>query len=371
MAVIIFSYGCFHAIEKLFGRASKITGETKSIWSLESPIQITVCKIDQFVDNNEIGFDQEWDYYKGQSTNKAYLSWNGLEGNLTANQTINHLFLTEGERVWLGNGPSSNTSTVLPNGQCKHFKGLPRELLNPKGNYKNDVELYIREMIIDSSYQVFVSDPAAAPKFQLPKPLLTGRIEAIAVNHSKILYYNVILKETQMELDDGSCVNYPNAAGHNSYADCVEEENQRKILPVLGCMPPWLSDKSPCNKPFLMLTDEHANIQTKIFSIYAKSKTGFHYESASCPLPCTQISVNTIYQDVKYTTSSARMKFNLFFEETVKVERIGRAYTMGDLLVEIGSQLGLWLGICVVGMFDILVLVLVKLRDIKNQMFKG
>ena len=352
-----------------------VTGETKTIWSLESPIRITVCKIDQFDRKNKIGFGREQDYYKGKSSNQSFLSWMGLEGNLTANETIQNLFVSPGPgRVYFTSfyGPAGKTSTVLPYGQCQHLQGPPHQLLETKGDFKNVVRVFIRNVLKDGVYQVFVSDPAAAPKFQLPKPLLIGdRIEGLyKYKYSTVYYYNVILKETRMELDDGSCVDYPDAAGHDSYANCVEEENQRKILPVLGCMPPWLSEKTPCDKPVTKLK-EHKPVLSWISSIFTKSKKGFHYETESCLLPCTQISVQAIFQDVKYFSSSPRVKFNLFFDETVKVERVGIAYGVEELLVEVGSCLGLWLGLSVVGIFDIIVLMFVKIKNIKDKMFIG
>ena len=51
-------------------------------------------------------------------------------------------------------------------------------------------------------------------------------------------------------------------------------------------------------------------------------------------------------------------RITIYFEETVKVKTIGPAYGLGSLIVEIGSSLGLWLGISVVGLFDVLVLTL-------------
>ena len=36
-----------------------------------------------------------------------------------------------------------------------------------------------------------------------------------------------------------------------------------------------------------------------------------------------------------------------------------------DLLVEVGSCLGLWLGLSVVGIFDIVVLVLVRMKTVR------
>ena len=350
-----------------------VTGETKSILSLESPILITVCKVNQFDQTNKIGYKGENAYYRGKTIqNKTFISWTGLEGNLTANETKTNLFVSDIERMWLDKKTgniSPKTHTVLPNGQCQQFEGPPHRLLSSKEGWKNYISIYLVGKMEDSVYYAFVSDPAAAPEYQLPKPLLNGdRMEATTANYSKLYYYNIVLTERQVELDDGSCVDYPDANGHKSYADCVEEENQRKILPVLGCMPPWLSDRSPCNKPFLKTTDEHEQTQQWITNILTRSKTGYHYEAESCTRPCTQISVHTTFQDVvHYTNPKFQLRFNLFFDETIKVERVVLAYGTIDLLVEVGSCLGLWLGLSVVGIFDIGVLVCVKFRNIKSH----
>ena len=48
----------------------------------------------------------------------------------------------------------------------------------------------------------------------------------------------------------------------------------------------------------------------------------------------------------------------------MEVEHIVDAYGPTALLVEVGSALGLWLGLSVVGIFDIVVLVLTKSRQL-------
>ena len=368
-------------MEKYLSGPSMVTGETKSMMSLESPILITVCRVDQFDLANEIGFSREMDYYQGRmSVNQTYISWMGLEGNLTTDETITNLFVSEGEQVWFEQAKGNislmttvKTATVLPNGQCEQYEGPPHELISPGEHWKNCISLYLNGINEGSVYYVYVSDPSAAPKFQLPKPLLYGgRIGATTDNQSKVYYYNLVLTEKRIELDDGSCVDYPDAAGHDSYADCVEEENRKKILPVLGCMPPWLSGEAPCNKPVLKSTDEHEHIQQWLNSIYSKSKTGFHYEAESCSLPCTQISVHTTFQDIKHMSDlNYQLKLNLFFDEIIKVERVVLAYGTVDLLVEVGSCLGLWLGLSVVGVFDIIVLVYIKIRSVSQSVRGG
>ena len=54
----------------------------------------------------------------------------------------------------------------------------------------------------------------------------------------------------------------------------------------------------------------------------------------------------------------------LYFEETIEVGMVVYAYDFVSLLVEMSSSLGLWLGLSVLGVFDILVLTAVKIKNL-------
>ena len=60
------------------------------------------------------------------------------------------------------------------------------------------------------------------------------RIIVTPFNLGRIHYYDIVLKETKKELDDGTCTDYPDPQGHQDYADCVGAEIRERIMPVLG-----------------------------------------------------------------------------------------------------------------------------------------
>ena len=155
----------------------------------------------------------------------------------------------------------------------------------------------------------------------------------------------------------GPCI-YP-GDNFEGYSDCVNEESYQKILSVLGCMVPWMSDRNQCKGPVQRLT-KHENLIKWLMMNYKNSKTGFHYKSLACPLPCTLLSAHS-----KYIRSSNhdKNKLVLYIEDRVRVESVALAYGWDSLLVEIGSCLGLWLGLSVVGLYDFLVLAVEKIRS--------
>ena len=83
------------------------------------------------------------------------------------------------------------------------------------------------------------------------------------------------------------------------------------------CLDPILKDKK---------------IQDKIYYTHVRSKTGFHYESETCRRPCTQLAVDIALLDIKSYHNSNK-KWNIFVEETVKVDIIIPAYGIEVILI--------------------------------------
>ena len=130
---------------------------------------------------------------------------------------------------------------------------------------------------------------------------------------------------------------------HKSYSDCVDAELREQILPVLGCMVPWmsLSTHDHCTEPVKILP-EHENVAQMLLTLNQRAWGGIQYKSEGCPLPCTLVSTHATFQQ-----SGSGYHDNLIllhFEDDIKVENIVLAYDFAALLVEVGSSLGLWLG---------------------------
>ena len=225
-----------------------VSGKEKNIWNLEHPIQFTVCRLDQFDWDNDLGFsNHEGNWFRGRVNNGSIMSWRDKNDNYTNTETLNNLYISNLETIttygyYNRKMEEQGNITIAPIGVCKYYKGLSRNLLQTGGSWKHVKQFYLSDM--SSRYRLYVSDPNAAPKFVLPMPLLTGDImETLPDNKRIVYYYKVIIKEIQIKLEDGSCTNYPDEHGHESYDKCIEMENRRSIMPVLGCMPPWLSDR--------------------------------------------------------------------------------------------------------------------------------
>ena len=90
-------------------------------------------------------------------------------------------------------------------------------------------------------------------------------------------------------------------------------------------------------------------------------------ESQSCTKPCREIkAISTLKRSVKAEFWDDN-KINLNFKKTVKVTRYQKAYGVFELVVDVGSSLGLWIGLSVLGVFDLIFQAGIKINQILGK----
>ena len=365
VAFIICSLQIIFALLKYNAAPTMVSGGSKTLSNLEKPILITICKTSQFNYDRSplIGYRSSTSFLTGKHSNSTILSWKGA-GNMTFNDIKNYLFQSGSEK---GNVYADVedivTRFLLPYGFCTVAEGKPSKLIS------GEPKKFTFHLKKGGIYDVYITDVASSLHFQLQTPLTTGdKIHFdIPVNFTrrKTADYTVELTEKQVTTQDGSCTNYPDKAGNANYQDCVEEENSRRILPILGCMVPWMSDEDQCSVVMKRLP-EHEDIFKWLKLVYYWSWTGSGYRFSSCSLPCTMVSAHAKFLHASEIKSSKAHTIYIYFNDNVKIETVLLAYGMDSLLVEIGSSLGLWLGLSVVGLFDVLLAIIQKIRQVVN-----
>ena len=238
----------------------------------------------------------------------------------------------------------------IPYGLCQTFEGKPQDYV-----FVEDEGIF--------SYMLFITDPAATTTFQLPFSLMAGEkilMQAGKTGPKTWTNYKIKITEKRIETNDGTCIDYPNT-NHNSYSDCIDAELQDKILPTLGCMVPLMSDVQPCSQPIPRLAKHESLIQW-ISNVSLKSWGNFEYKSDTCLQPCTLMSFLASKESAGTYHNDTTTELYLYFGETIEIEKIVLAYDATSLLVELGSCLGLWLGLSVVGMYDTCLILMGKIK---------
>ena len=230
-------------------------------------------------------------YHSGMLTDSLY-SWVGLNANATLNGTIEQLYDARLEKISFEGATPEQVSErfFLPYSYCKVLKARPYSILG-----------IIIENVIDDYYFIFVSDVAAVTNFQLPVYLLTGQKLYLHMKSEKpkIEHYNIKLKEISDQTGkEDACTWYPNDAFDN-YADCIDVEMREKIMPVLGCMVPWMSSQDPCEGTRKM-GPVHKQLLSWVSTLIKDSFGGIQYKSRRCLKPCSLLSAHAVHRLSRY-----------------------------------------------------------------------
>ena len=160
----------------------------------------------------------------------------------------------------------------------------------------------------------------------------------------------------RVTLDKGECTNYGEGEAFKTYADCVAQEHDKIFGPHLGCLVPWLSAPNHTDqcKGTVPITED--NLKNTTDTIREIDPRVFSYnetlleDQQACLKPCTEILVHSeVRSKVWPIKSTVGMKF-----KRVKVTRYMMEYWIFDLVVEVGSSLGLWIGLSALGVFDLI-----------------
>ena len=166
-----------------------------------------------------------------------------------------------------------------------------------------------------------------------------------------IPYYSITIEEVFMLEESGECTNYGDAAKFKTYADCVADEHKRLLKPIIGCTPPWttaLDDQDACTG---LVTSDVVSFRRKWHELDKRiTMSSMVDHSTACLKPCFEVKIKSKFLKAKETK---RKSVSLNFRKVVKVTRYVKTYSLIDLIVEIGSCLGLWIGLSALGVFDL------------------
>ena len=174
---------------------------------------------------------------------------------------------------------------------------------------------------------------------------------------NKTLTFLVNLQDTQDETGGmDTCTEYPSTR-HQSFSQCFKDDIIKKTEDIFGFGLPFFTETDESLKPMPRLEKHEPTIQWLQLMAH-NSFGGKAYKPASCLPPCTILEAIP-KQEHKHSYKVPYVY--IFFNDKVKVQTTVLAYGIDSLLVEVGSSLGLWLGLSVCGIFDLLTSIFEKL----------
>ena len=359
-AFIFFGYQMINAVNKYLRHETGQTYITKTIDEIPLPLML-LCKRDQYDWNAARGLGYMWRsrLYTGWLGNNT--SWGGNK-----NQTFIEVLKTiykhkygmmifrrktsrNGDFVTFLQTKNHSTTFVYPHGFCISLENnsnlKPGEELIIQINYKSSL-----------SFDIFITDPSRRVYYSISEASFIGDRIGYAVNRAagnRDLYYHLDVEERVLNKDypGEDCTDYGSESHPGSYADCFDAAHLAEFLPLLGCMPPWMSKNRQC-EGYISNNPSNYHTNTTMKTLIYNNLIGQDFSLEACKVPCHQMKITS--RLLKELASSARPNLFLNFDRRVEKHYSVQNYDAFDFIVEVGSALGLWLGLCVASIFDLI-----------------
>ena len=354
IALSIFAYQMMQATGKYFNPYAIPATEIKDIAESRLP-DIFLCEKHQITDDNLafLGYNGDiLDYLKGIPVlyYEDTITWVGDYENNSFADFSEVLFTSDSEIKGI-NDINYTTSFKVLNEFCKKLDIIAERLAE-----------VVHFLALSGEFDVFANDPGTSLHYIINTESFTGdKIET----ESKDAYYSLQLEEIHWNRDVGGCRDYGVGESFETYADCIENELDKIFRPLLGCKVPWLSapgQSDLCEGVIPISEENYTNFEEEIVKIYNHKILKKSRKFSACPKPCIEVRIlcqKTNIENNYYDDSN----MYIYFENSVKVTNYILAYGLFEMVVDIGSSLGLWIGLSALGIFDLLLDVAAALKE--------
>ena len=329
-AFAIFTFQMKLAVEKYMSKPEIDERLDATLDDVLSPL-VYVCNDNQFDYGKAAahGYQSHTDFLAGNVTNSNTPSWMGntTNGNLTPDilfENLHNFNYSDVENM-KGNNKTVNITTL---GFCMKI-----------ANFSMDsyVEICTKEPM-----RFYILDPYRSTALRVEQILghsrkLTKGSEGFSFSHYKISFE---LHDDTLH-DGDNCKDYSKDDGN--FGDCFQQELEYKLTKWFGCLPIWYpTDSIKCSQPH----NVEANDYLRDFLDNA--------DNTSCKPSCYQLKMNFMLVD-EITNFPKYSLLNVKFDKNVQVYKRVYSYDAFSLIVELGSALGLWIGLSAIGLLDIII----------------
>ena len=203
------------------------------------------------------------------------------------------------------------------------------------------------------SFHMLITDPIYSSYINPDFTSMKG--SAIASNVGKIYYFDARVSVLKV------CKNLVTT----SFKTCVDDRFQKEFLPTMGCVPPWLSERNQCNGhiPKNLTIMYHYGSKYITPALTLKNLEDEHICKKLCVFTTTE--PNLRYAEDLSTKKITRV--HIPFQKEVSVTEMIPDYDYFKFVIDIGSSLGLWLGLSILGLWDLLIDTLQRVRSSKHN----
>ena len=301
---------------------------------------ITVCLTNKtnFKRLSELGYKDLHDFYRGKNSNSNEKRTWGNHVNMTFDQILEEVYNVNVKiKLWEDSKISSKIVFLPGFGFCKEYTDFDhtKELMF---TFKpTDKLTRMRIFITNKDYRSYFS-PAFASH--------TGSIINVGLTEHHYINIQVRIISSEPHTQDVS------VAKSKKYENCVDEAIQFEFEKKVGCNPPWLSKNNHCNGTYKNnflenVTDFSREYVEKLISL---ENTKIEEDCMGTVTTLFQVETRKFPSNMftKKSYGKALIKFNQKVEVTDAVFN----YSLFQYIIDVGSSLGLWLGLSMLGIYD-------------------
>lgn len=298
-----------------------------------TPPLFYVCNYAQFnyTRAESLGYDSYEDFVLGKVNGSDKATWIGKSRNQTYNETVKSLF--NDDYADLDTGMTSTKLVFIhPYGFCTQM-------------IMTNLTMVEQEVRTKHSVNIMIQDPYGSNNLKIEGEFgETERLDA-EEGENEYLYNKMFYKLHDESVYDGDkCTDYRKL--NMSFGQSLEKEMKDKLNDLYGCIPQWFPGKmEKCSSSSKPITDKAKE--------YISNITSYNKIVTDCKPSCQRLELQL--KRIGKTDHPTMAIFDLKHHHEVEVHKIICAYDIFNLIVELGSSLGLWMGMSAVGLLDIFI----------------